>query len=169
MYNESDMDDQNKANPSHLKWYLIAIVAVLVVAAVAFSSLKINKYQTNEFAGIVSRVENGALIMDGNFITKDENNILITLKAENIRVNITPQTKIVKTIIHMPTSDEITAMGGFFRPENLKQDVIEVSPEVLISDLSVNKTNTFVRASSNIYGKKAFDAAEVQYTLPFAE
>ena len=148
------------------KFYIaIAVLVVLIVLVFwgdyVFSLLGIReRVEAKEFAGRIIKTENNLVFMSGRFIS--ENNQPNPQKEEKeVRVFITPETKIIKTIIYLPGLKDV-GPDGSYDPATLRRETVDGSKDDLVPD----RSSVLIKSDKNIFNKRKFSAVSIEYIEP---
>lgn len=124
------------------------------------------KIESYEFAGQVLKYENSTASIRGNFIVKDHPEYSHKNLTREMSVILSPDTKIIKTNLHLPTVEELKATNGVYYPDKLKQEKINVDTDTFSNDVNGNDISIRVISSANILNKSKFLATQIQYIQP---
>ncbi|HEY4474877.1 MAG TPA: hypothetical protein VJC06_03075 [Candidatus Paceibacterota bacterium] len=110
------------------KVILVGIGIVLVIA-VGFIFIVKNISYAEQFNGQILEVKNNSVFAQGFFVDLKTGKLSEENKSVEIITN--SDTKILKTILYMPTKEELKKTGGKWSSGNLKKEVKEISIEEL--------------------------------------
>ncbi len=149
---------------SPAKKVLLMVLAVLILAGlIGWYFWRVPRPQSFQIAGPIERAEGNSIFVNAVFMAQgDPSKILNPEARQEVEVVVTPQTKIVKTALHMPTREELQKSNGYYDPSKLQQ---EKGPGSLQDLTSGSVDGIFARSDQNIYGQSKFEAAEIDYIL----
>lgn len=145
------------------KFLLLTITVAILVGG--FLLWRRSGVVSHEFVGRVQKVENNQIILKGYFVIKNNSSELVSApKTEDISVLVTGDTKFTKTLIYLPTTDELKKTDGKYDPKNLKKEETSGSLDDIVN--GVENMSITVKNNKNIYNKRSFVAQEILYTEP---
>ena len=154
-------------NVINKKLYItLFVILIIIVSAFAFYFLYYKKIiVSKEFAGKFKGLSAQTVKVEGAYIfTKNraETNQLKTVEAV-----VTDKTIIIKTIIHLPTQEELKATNGYFDGRTLKRDTAPTDFATFNKDVNSTRDNIniFAKSKNNIYKKTSFEAEEIKYEI----
>lgn len=111
-----------------------------------------------QFNGRIKEVKENSLLVRGFFVDLKTNKL--SEDSNNVEILINSDTKIFKTLLYMPTQEELKKTGGKWNSNNLKKEVKEVSIEELKNKQSFPIT---VKMKKVRQGTDKFIAAEIDF------
>ncbi len=156
----------------NLIWLGIGIL-IIVAGLVAYYKYSdkfpgmIGGIESREFQGAIQKVEANKIYLKGSYIVSDSEKAKIkdqeiVNKLYDVAVEVTPETKFVKTIWYMLSMKELEKTGGAWNPDDLKKDIQEGSFEDL---KNVQGLALKVTTAENIFGEKDFKAITASYVV----
>ena len=140
------------------KVILVGIGIVLVIA-VGFIFIVKNISYAEQFNGQILEVKNNSVFAQGFFV--DLKTGKLSEENENVEIVTNSDTKILKTILYMPTQKELKESGGRWYPDKLKKEIKGVSIEELKNKQSFPIT---VKMKKVRQGINEFVATEIDFT-----
>lgn len=119
--------------------------------------------QSHQFQGqLIKIADDGSLNMKGTRIIDTDPNSSDYTHTVTVTVKVTGDTKFMKTLLYLPTIDEVKATGGKYYPKDLKQEQQVGSA----SDLGSNIGNwIIIKTANNSVGDSTLNALEIDYTV----
>lgn len=156
----------------NMKHKLLWLGAILTLAIALGSYLYLGQIkkdnslpQVFEFSGQVKSADTNSLVLNGVYDSKERPELTKIDQMMDVTVKITPQTKYLKTVLTLPSADQINAQHGAIRADQLKKEETSVDFQTFKTDVTTNKIIIGARSSQNIYNKQEFTATEFLYTL----
>ncbi len=117
---------------------------------------------SHEFTGTLEEYKDGALIVNGIYTMESEGSSPQEITA--VRIIVAPDTKIIRTVLTLPTREELAKTNGRFDTEKLARADSEADLSTFQKDISgVFGIGIFARSNENIIGKTVFTASEINY------
>lgn len=148
------------------KKFIFGLTALAVLAAAVFflPGILSEKIEAKEFIGQLIEVKSNSIIIEGaynisSFQDSDQNNFQPELKK--VEVLVDSKTKFSKTLLYLPSAQDLEKTGGKYDPSGLKRGSAEGSLE----DLKIMEGGVSITAKSesNVYNRSRFFASEIQY------
>ena len=149
--------------------YIYIIVAALVIAVAVFVwnwKFRVT-IEAREFFGKIEKIENNVIYGKGVFVVPERPEFSSSDQIRDVKISVNSETKFVKTLVFLPSDEELKKTGGYFDGSKLPRENRDVSLEILNSELENRDITVEVKANKNIFGKSRFLAAEVRYTVQF--
>ncbi|HEY4474889.1 MAG TPA: hypothetical protein VJC06_03140 [Candidatus Paceibacterota bacterium] len=140
------------------KVILVGIGIVLAIV-VGFIFIVKNISYAEQFNGQMLEVKNNSVFAQGFFV--DLKTGKLSEENENVEIVTNSDTKILKTILYMPTQKELKESGGRWYPDKLKKEIKGVSIEELKNKQSFPIT---VKMKKVRQGINEFVATEIDFT-----
>ena len=144
--------------------FLIIVVLVILAAGVVFGFWQYQKIkvESQEFAGRVLKVENGAIAVEGIYLVPERPDLVGPGNTKTVTVLVDSQTRLVKERLFLPSAEEVKDSGGRYDPAKLKRETSAGS----LSDLKTENVSVTAKAVKNVYGRSSFTASEIIYIEP---
>mgnify|MGYP001559735826 CR=1 FL=1 len=151
-----------------------AIAAIVVLVVLIFwgdfilSLVGIKeRIQSKEFIGQVLSVSGNSIFLKGSFTIlnpKDLKAPRISPDLKEVEVIIDGKTKFVKTLLYLPSAEDLKKTGGRYNPDELKKEI----RDGLLQDIKNNEGNLsiIVKSQNNIFNKQRFITSEIDYIEP---
>lgn len=147
-----------KADRNLLISVVVFVVLLAIILFIQFFGGE--RIEAREFAGRITKAESDSIFMAGNFVL--EGNQADSQREEKmIEVIITPGTKIIKTLVYLPRLEQV-GPDGEYDPSTLKRETADGSKD----DLTEGRSSVLVKSDKNIFNKKKFEAASIEYIEP---
>jgi len=143
----------------------LAYAAIILVIAIGlFLSVwrYINRTQSHQFEGQVLKFSNDELELFGTYLIDNKLNMSDFANPKNVRVKINPNTKFLKTVLYMPTLEELKNSKGIWNPANLKQ---ELQTGTLNDFKNTEGLGVVIKTLKNSMGDSVLVASEISYTV----
>lgn len=134
-------------------------IGVIVAVIVSFVFVIKNISYAEQFNGRIEEVKGNSLFVKGFFVDLKTNKL--SQDSNSVEILINSDTKIIKTLLYMPTQKELKQTGGRWSPNNLKKETKEVSIEELKNKQSFPIT---VKMKKVRQGTQKFNAVEIDFT-----
>ncbi|MBI2068786.1 MAG: hypothetical protein HYT67_01635 [Candidatus Yanofskybacteria bacterium] len=121
-----------------------------------------NRAQSHQFQGQVVKFSNDELELFGVYLIDGKPNMSDFANPKNVRVKINPNTKFVKTVLYMPTREELNTSKGIWDPAKLKQ---ERQTGSLTDFKNTEGLGVVVKTPKNSMGNSMLVASEISYTV----
>lgn len=138
---------------------IFAGIGIVLAVAVGFIFIVKNISYAEQFNGQIEEVKENSVFAHGFFVDSKTNKL--AEDSNDIEILINSDTKIIKTILYMPTQKELKETGGKWNPNNLKKEIKEVSVEELKNKQSFPIT---VKMKKVRQGTHKFNALEIDFT-----
>jgi len=151
-----------------LLWLGVFLVLVIALGAYLYvRQVKQDKAlpQVFDFAGQVTASGQDYLVLNGVYDALDHPELSRADQKRDVTVRVNPQTKYLKTVLQLPSAEEINAQHGAFRADQLKKEESSVDFQTFMQDVTTNKIIIEAVSVQNIYNKQEFIASEFSYTL----
>lgn len=136
----------------------IILAGVIVIIFIGLVFVFKNISYAEQFNGRIKEVKENSLLVRGFFVDLKTNKL--SEDSNNVEILINSDTKIFKTLLYMPTQEELKKTGGKWNSNNLKKEVKEVSIEELKNKQSFPIT---VKMKKVRQGTDKFIAAEIDF------
>ncbi len=134
-------------------------VGMVIVVVVSFLLVFKNISYAEQFNGQIEEVKQNSIFASGFFVDSKTNKL--AEDSNSIEILIGSDTKIIKTLLYMPTQKELKETGGKWNPGNLKKE----TKEVLVEELKSKKGfPIMVKMKKVRQGIQKFTAIEIDFT-----
>ncbi len=150
-----------------MKRKILIIITALIVLVGGFWLYSWYKAQpvAHEFIGKINKIEGGVLFVTGVLTVEEHPELSGPDKMQDVEIVISSDVKYVKTLLYLPTAQELEKTNGAYRPSDLKKDIVDGNADDLIKLRDSGMGLSFV-SDNNIYGKKRFAVQKVDYIEP---
>jgi hypothetical protein len=142
----------------------IVLLGILVVACLLFWQKFNPSRGAHEFDGSIQSIKGNSLIVNGSFVA-DEGQTVNSTSTSNVEVLVNSNTKIIKEVVQMPSSQELAKSGGKFYPDQLPKVTTTVDFATLQKDSENQAAGIFAKSNKNILGESKFTASEITYRV----
>lgn len=152
----------------HKKGYIVLLgLFGVIVAVAAYFYIDSKKITAYEFAGGVDSVENNIILASGNFVSSDHPEV--SQNPQQTKISIDDKTIFTRTIVEIPSSEELKKSNGTFNGADLKRTETSSSLDGFLKDnndqSNMVSSTIYVKAKSNIYKRDSFRASELKYVI----
>ncbi len=150
---------------SKKQWLTVGIIVIIVGGIVYGVKWYKNRPQSHLFVGRLIEVKSdGNLTVEGTRVNDTNPNKSDYNHLTTVTVKITGDTKLVKTLLYLPTKAETAKTGGIFYPKDLKKE--QQAGSLLDFKNHESLGLTIKTKNSTHIGDTVITAAEVDYTEP---
>jgi hypothetical protein len=145
---------------------VVALLLVIVVLLFWFlnnGSLLTNSSKAFEFDGNLAGIDGNKISVQGGFIFQDDESKNNPAAPISVQILIDSETKITRTLMTLPTREELAKTDGQFSPGKLKQTVSTVDLSTLQNESQEFAIGISAKSNQNIAGKSTFTASELNY------
>lgn len=151
---------------------IFLVVLLLVILGGIFiwqqKSGKINtppeeELKAYEFAGRIQSIEGSVIHTIGLFQIPGREDLSGPTYEKNMDIIVGSQTKLIKTVLQMPTDEELKKSNGYFDSNKLPKREVQGSLEELKEGIV---DGVFAKSDSDIYKITSFTATEIKYFVP---
>ncbi len=142
------------------------VAAILIIGSFVYGvQWYKNRSQSHLFNGeVVSVADSGVITVSGIYPREDG---LQPVAQKNIPVQTDAKTKFVKTLIYLPSTDELKATNGRYEPSKLKRE----NSDSTLAELKKSGQGTVISvvANTNVYNQDAItpqQIKEINFILP---
>lgn len=143
--------------------FIVIIVVSVLVWMVQTRKIMNSSSVSYEFTGTLQEYKDNVLTVRGVFTLAEQNNSDVQ-KPIDVQIIVEPSTKITRTILTLPTQEELAKTDGRFETDKLTRTDSEADFATLQKDISGEfGVGIFVKSNKNIAGKAVFTADELNY------
>lgn len=153
------------------KKLIVTIIGILVVVvAVLIWNWKFKvTAEAREFVGKVEKIEGSTIYAKGAFIVPDKPEFSGSDYILDVKISVTPETKFTKTLVFLPSAEELEKTRGYFDGSKLPRENRDTSLEMMKNELDNRDIVIEAKANENIFQKSEFLVVEIKYTAQFIE
>jgi hypothetical protein len=147
----------------------IVIVALgLIIAALLYLNKEkevASQYPTKTFGGDLNKFEGNSVFITGKYVYGQGETLPPASDITVVEAQLNSKTQIKRIELIRPTRDELAALGGYYRIEDLKRNESFVSLDQFKNDTENFGVLIKVNSNRDIYGKTQFKAVNLEYSL----
>lgn len=141
------------------------IILGLVIAGFFFSQYLLQeKIISKEFVGSVQKTEGSVIFLKGLYIVPEKPELIKQQGGftQDVQVIVNDSTEIVKTLVHMPTNEELKKTNGRWDPNKLPKEEVKGT----VAEMTDGKQGLLIRVltDTSIFKKSKFTAKRIEFT-----
>lgn len=146
---------------------IVVAVAAVVLGFLMYRYYTIPRAVSSQFNGAVLALntQKNYFEAQGFFVVPDAVRPEEVTQDKKVKVFVSRETKIIKTLLYLPSSKELEKTGGRFRPDDLRRETVDARLEDLVVLVGTGQ-RVLITASKNVYNKSSFTATKIEYIEP---
>lgn len=141
---------------------IFLIFFVLALMAGVFYWYVSSRPESHQFQGQVVSFNNAELEVSGVHILDADPDKSDFKNLKTVKIKIDQNTRLVKTVLYMPTVEELAASGGQWNPAELKKEKAAGLPDDFKDRAGLG---VIIKTLENSFGKDLINAAEISYSI----
>lgn len=155
---------KSRAIKASLLLLTILIVGILIWVNKSGKLFDSQSLTSQEFTGTLESYE-GNILVAGGIYTLETANEAEVQEIKKVEIIVGPNTKITRTLLTLPTAEELKKTNGYFESDKLKKVESQVDLATLQKDTDGFGMGIFAKSDRNIFGASSFTATEINYRV----